>query len=57
MKIVVGSLFALLLGAMSLFANTAQADYYYNHHTYYHHHHYVPHHYYHHARYSHHDYQ
>ena len=56
MRIVGGSIFALLLGAMALFANTSRADYYYNHHTYYHHH-YAPHHYYHHARYWHHDYR
>jgi hypothetical protein len=53
MKIVGGSLFALLLGAVALFGNTARADYYHNHHAYYHHH-YVPHHY-HHAHYWHHD--
>ena len=52
---IVGGLFALLLGASALFANTARADYYYSHHAYYHHH--VPHHYYHHVRYSHHDYR
>jgi hypothetical protein len=55
MKTVGASLFALLLGSLALFANTARADYYYHHHTYYHH--YVPHHYYHHARYWHHDYR
>ena len=54
MKIVSGGLFALILGALALFSNTAHADYYHNHHAYYHHH-YVPHHYYRHARYWHHD--
>jgi hypothetical protein len=49
MKIIAGGLFALLLGAVSLFTNAAYADYYY--HPYYHHHH---HHYYHHAHYRHH---
>jgi hypothetical protein len=54
MKIIGGSFFALLLGTLALFSNTARADYYHNHHAYYHHH-YAPHHYYHHAHYSHHD--
>jgi hypothetical protein len=44
-KIVGSSLFALLLGALALFTNTAYADYYYHHHHACYHN--APHHYYH----------